>query len=180
MDIEIVAPGDELIALHAMNSLEEALHQYLIKNEITLATAESCTGGALAARFVRQSDASKYFQGSVVAYANSVKEKMLQVRPQTLENKGAVSCDVTEEMAKGAAENLGAMCTVAVSGILGPKGGTPEKPVGTICATIFLKNFPLHSWTMHFTGKREVILEKTIQNVLCELLLFLRKVCKCC
>lgn len=153
----------------------EALHHYLLKHAILLATAESCTGGALSARFISQSDASKYFRGSIVAYDNAVKEKMLQVTRKTLLDKGAVSCEVTEEMAKGAAENLGAECAIAISGILGPKGGTKEKPVGTICATIFLKNHPAHSWVMHLSGNREVILEKAVQNVLCELFVFLRK-----
>jgi len=154
--------------------LQEALHLHLLKTNLKLATAESCTGGMLAARLVTQAGASHYFQGSVVAYTNEVKRKLLGVKIGTLEKYGAVSREVTEEMALGASHVLQANCTVAVSGIFGPTGGTAEKPVGTVAATIFLEGHPPHSWLMHHSGNREVILEKVVNEVFAKLLFFLR------
>ncbi len=155
--------------------LDEAVHLYFLEKKISFALAESCTGGSLAGRFCAYSGASSYFKGSIVAYANEVKKALLHVSEKTLESKGAVSIEVTEEMAKNVAKAMSARCSVAVSGILGPTGGTDDKPVGTICASIYLEGHPLHSWQMKFTGNREIILEKTIQNILAELLTFLFK-----
>ena len=98
----------------------------------TLATAESCTGGLVAKMITDISGASDVFPGSVVSYANRIKEAALGVRAETLESVGAVSRETVREMAEGIAERFGTDCAIALSGIAGPGGGTPEKPVGLV------------------------------------------------
>ena len=142
--------------------LDEAVHLFLSEHELTIATAESCTGGSLASRFTTYPGASRYYKGSVVAYANDIKVKLLNVEDDLLIEKGAVSEEVTEEMAKSALKLFDVDIAIGVSGILGPTGGSIEKPVGTICATIAFPHIH-HSWTMHFQGSREIILERCIQ-----------------
>lgn len=97
-----------------------------------LVTAESCTGGYLAHLITSIPGSSNYFKGSIIAYSNEVKMNQLKVSPQTLETYGAVSEQTVAEMVKGAVQLLEADVAVAVSGIAGPGGGSPEKPVGTI------------------------------------------------
>ncbi len=113
-------------------SVEGLLHEELIRRGLTLATAESCTGGAVAATFTAQPGASAYFLGGVVAYQNEVKERVLGVSGDSLREYGAVSEAVVRQMAEGVRRLTGADYAVATSGIAGPSGGTPEKPVGTV------------------------------------------------
>ncbi|MDB6081919.1 MAG: cinA [Chlamydiia bacterium] len=152
----------------------ETLHKYLMEHKITLATAESCTGGALAARFVAQAGASSYFQGGVISYSNEVKIQSLRVNEETLLQKGAVSVEVTSQMAEHVRDDMKTMIGVAVSGVLGPQGGSEKTPVGTICASIARLGYPTHSWVMHLHGNREVLMERTIQNLLVELFIYVK------
>jgi nicotinamide-nucleotide amidase len=99
---------------------------------LTLATAESCTGGLVAARLTSVSGSSDVFRGGVVAYANEVKAGELGVAEELLERHGAVSADVAAAMTQGARERLGADVALAVTGVAGPGGGSPEKPVGLV------------------------------------------------
>ena len=110
--------------------LEEVVGNLLREKGLTVATAESCTGGMVAAALVNVPGSSDYFKGSVVAYANEVKEGVLGVRRETLERFGAVSPQTAEEMALGVRRLLGTDIGVSTTGIAGPGGGTPEKPVG--------------------------------------------------
>ena len=132
------------------DSMREALAPYLFGEDersiseivldlcrargLTLATAESCTGGMVAARLTGVAGASDVFLGSVVAYANDVKEGGLGVSAELIAEHGAVSAEVAAAMAAGARERLGADIAVAVTGVAGPGGGTPEKPVGLVFA----------------------------------------------
>lgn len=113
-------------------SLEELVHRTLTRRGLTLATAESCTGGAIASRLTAMAGASAYFMGGVVAYSNEVKESQLGVSQSTLATHGAVSEQTAREMAEGARRRLGADLAIATTGIAGPDGGTEEKPVGTV------------------------------------------------
>jgi len=113
------------------DTLELVVGRLLMERGATLATAESCTGGAVARLITGVPGCSAWFKGSVVAYANEIKEKALGVRPGTLATHGAVSEEAVREMAAGVRERFGADYALATSGIAGPDGGTPEKPVGT-------------------------------------------------
>jgi len=115
-----------------VTNLEQAIGQLLIKKGLKLATAESCTGGSIASLLTSVSGCSAYFLGSVVAYSNEVKSNLLAVKTETLTEYGAVSEQTIREMAEGVRQKLGADIGIATSGIAGPTGGTPEKPVGTI------------------------------------------------
>lgn len=98
----------------------------------SLSTAESCTAGNVAAAITAVPGSSRFYKGGVVAYANEVKQNLLQVKAETLESCGAVSEETVVEMVKGAMKTFDTDFAVAASGIAGPGGGTPEKPVGTI------------------------------------------------
>jgi len=112
--------------------METEIVRLLSERKKTLALAESCTGGFIANGITNVPGASKVFLGGIVAYSNGAKEKFLGVRPETLEKSGAVSEAVAKEMAEGAREKFGSDFAIAVTGIAGPDGGTPEKPVGTV------------------------------------------------
>jgi len=114
------------------DALEAVLGAMLRERGLTVATAESCTGGFVAHRLTNVSGSSDYFLGSVVSYANAVKVNQLGVDPDDLERHGAVSEPVARQMAQGARQQLGADIGVSTTGIAGPTGGTPDKPVGTI------------------------------------------------
>ena len=115
-----------------LETLPEAVAQILSLNNKTLATAESCTGGSIASKLTALAGASRYFKGGVVAYSNEVKEQVLGVSHETLEEHGAVSEETVRQMAEGVRERLGTHYGVATSGVAGPTGGTAEKPVGTV------------------------------------------------
>ena len=110
----------------------ERVGRLLMERGYRLALAESCTGGMLAAMLTEPPGSSRYFVGGVVAYADEVKVALLGVAPETLAAYGAVSEQVAREMAAGARRVAGAEASASITGIAGPDGGTPEKPVGTV------------------------------------------------
>ncbi len=112
--------------------LSKELYSLLHESGLTLSTAESCTGGAIASAIVSTSGASEYFKGGIVSYCNEIKEKLLEVSPKTLEEQTAVCEDVARQMAVGARKALSTDYAISVTGIAGPGGGTKEIPVGTI------------------------------------------------
>jgi len=111
-------------------TLADVVGEALLSKKLTLATAESFTGGQVGAAVVAIAGSSRYYQGGIIAYSNEAKEALLGVSKETLRRHGAVSAEVAKEMARGARERLGASCAVSTTGIAGPDGGTPEKPVG--------------------------------------------------
>ena len=127
--------GEHIFA-EGETTLEEVIQQIFIDKNMTLATTESCTGGYVAHRLTSVPGSSGYVRGGVVAYDNAVKQAVLGVRPETLAAHGAVSEETAREMAEGARRALGADVALATSGIAGPGGGTPDKPVGTICIAV--------------------------------------------
>jgi nicotinamide-nucleotide amidase len=120
--------------------VERIVGERLRARGYTVGTAESCTGGAIAALLTSIPVSSAYFAGSVVAYANAVKQHVLGVSEDDLRQRGAVSREVVEQMAQGALRVLGCDCAVATSGIAGPDGGTPDKPVGTVWIAVASKD----------------------------------------
>ena len=119
---------------------EEELGNLLKSKKLSLSTAESCTGGGVAAAITSVAGSSEYFMGGIVAYSNDVKVSLLHVSSETLEKYGAVSRETVMEMAAGAMNTLKTDCAIATSGIAGPGGGSLEKPVGTIWISIAYKN----------------------------------------
>ena len=119
----------------------------------SLAVAESCTGGRVASLITANPGASAYFKGGVVAYSNEAKVACLGVDPATITAHGAVSTQVTEQMAQGARRVFNADIAVAVSGVAGPGGGSPEKPVGTVCFSLATPT-STHSERIHFPHDR--------------------------
>jgi len=115
-----------------MNPLEKIVGRLLIEHELTIAVAESCTGGLIAHRLTNVPGSSTYFLGGVVAYSNQVKERVLEVSGKTLSVHGAVSEECAREMAHGVRRLLGTDVAISSTGIAGPTGGTPEKPVGLV------------------------------------------------
>lgn len=114
------------------NALEVVVGQLLKRRELTLAVAESCTGGLVSHRITDVPGSSAYYQGSVTSYSNEIKERVLHVKRDTLERYGAVSEPAARGMAQGVRDVLHADIGLAVTGIAGPDGGTPEKPVGLV------------------------------------------------
>jgi len=134
--------------------LEQTVGALLREKRLTLAVAESCTGGLIAHSLTNVPGASDYFLGGIVAYANAVKVKLLDVSPQTLADHGAVSRPTVLEMARGARQVFGAEVALSVSGVAGPAGGSADRPVGTVWIALAA---PEGEWArrFHFTGGRE-------------------------
>jgi PncC family amidohydrolase len=120
--------------------LSKELSDKFWKEELTLATAESCTAGNIAAVITAIPGSSHFYKGGIIAYNNEVKINLLGVSPQTLEEKGAVSEETVIEMVKGAMKSMNSDCAVATSGIAGPTGGTPVNPVGTVWIAAGMKD----------------------------------------
>lgn len=129
---ELLAIIPDLVYGRDEESLEQVVGALLRERNLQFATAESCTGGYVAHLITSVPGASDYFPGSIVSYANRAKEQLLGVHPDTLARFGAVSDETVREMVAGALPALGADVALAISGIAGPDGGTPEKPVGTV------------------------------------------------
>lgn len=122
----------------------------------TLAVAESCTGGLLSSILTDQPGVSEIYKGAVVSYSDGVKEKILNISTEFLESYGAVSEPVAIKMAQGVRQALESDWSVSITGVAGPGGGSPEKPVGTVCFSVCGPNF---EWTerTHLSGDREKI-----------------------
>ena len=129
----------------------------------TLAVAESCTGGRLAAAFTEAAGASEFFLGGVVAYANEVKVGALGVYREVLERRGAVSRDVALQMAHGVQRLTGASWTLATTGIAGPGGGSSAKPVGTVWIALAAPNGSASTRQFMFGGTRAEIMASTVK-----------------
>ena len=146
----------------------EALTAALVRAGRTVAVAESCTGGLIAKRITDRAGSSEVFVGGVVAYANDVKIAQLGVSPQDLARHGAVSESVALQMARGVADRFGAAAGIGITGIAGPGGGTPDKPVGTVWRAISLDG-QAEARLLTFVGDREAIRERAAQEALAAL-----------
>lgn len=162
--------GNAVYTTDADETLEMALTKLLIKKKYTMTTAESCTGGMIAARMVNAPGVSAVLKSGFITYANEAKEELLGVSHDTLEKFGAVSRETAEEMAEGAVKAAHADAAVAVTGIAGPDGGTKEKPVGLVYIGVNVRgNVEVREY--HFSGSRQKIRE----SVTAAALTFLRE-----
>ena len=144
---------------------EEELGNLLKSKKLSLSTAESCTGGGVAAAITSVAGSSEYFMGGIVAYSNDVKVSLLHVSSETLEKYGAVSRETVMEMATGAMNTLKTDCAIATSGIAGPGGGSLEKPVGTIWIAVAYKNEIVTVMQTGDNGRAKYV-QNTIQNAM--------------
>ena len=156
-------------------TLAEEINNILAQRGLTLATAESCTGGGIAAAITAIPGSSAVFKGAVVAYANEIKQSILRVSEETLLRHGAVSEATVREMVAGAARLMQTDCAIATSGIAGPGGGTKEKPVGTVWVATYIKgDIKSHLLTLDDNG-RATNIDATIAAALQMLLSLLRE-----
>ena len=149
--------------------LEETLGPLLIARRLTLAVAESCTGGLIGHRLTNVPGSSEYFLGGLIAYSYLAKEKLLGVQHDTLETFGAVSEQTVREMARGARRVLGADLGVAVTGIAGPGGATPDKPVGLTWIALSAPDFERAErrvWTGNREANKQASAEAALRLVL--------------
>ena len=145
--------------------LEDKVVAKLLEKGYTVSTAESCTGGLLAGTILNVSGASGVYNEGYITYSNEAKERLVGVKHQTLEQYGAVSPQTAKEMAEGAAKKANANVGLSTTGIAGPGGGTPEKPVGLIYVACFVEGHTVIE-ECHFDGTREENRKKTVETAL--------------
>lgn len=153
----LVYDGDATAAMMAIEALR--------RRGLTVATAESCTGGNIAAAITSVAGCSDVYMGSVVSYANEVKINVLGVPAADIEAHGAVSREVVVAMARGAARVTGADCAVATSGVAGPGGGTPDKPVGTVWTAVHTPE-GTDAFVSHYPGNRQRVINRAVTEAL--------------
>lgn len=153
--------GKAIIAYEDI-SIEELTANLLLDKKMTIATAESCTGGHIAHKITSISGSSQYFKGSIIAYSNDLKTSLLMVDKDDLKKEGAVSKSVVEQMAVGARKLLNTDIGIATSGIAGPDGGSEEKPVGTVWIAVSTKS-EVYSRLFHFGNLRDINIQRATQ-----------------
>ena len=146
--------------------LAEEVGLELKRRKLMLATAESCTGGWIAEAVTMVPGSSEWFERGFVTYTYISKREMLGVRKATLERHGAVAEEVVLEMVQGALARSHAQVAVAVSGVAGPSGGTPQKPVGTVCIAWGVQDGKLRAETRRFAGDREAVRQRSVEHAL--------------
>ena len=145
-----------------LKALSQDIGELLLAKNHVLTLAESCTGGLISALITNTAGSSAWFDSSLVTYSNQAKQDLLQVKEATLTQYGAVSEQTAMEMAIGALQQGRATISASVTGIAGPDGGTPAKPVGTVCFAWTGEDLPSISKTYLFEGNREQIREQSI------------------
>ncbi len=145
--------------------MERVVGKLLVAKGKTMCTAESCTGGYIAHLLTSIPGSSKFFDAGVVSYSYKAKEDLLQVDKETLESKGAVSEEIVTQMAKGALKNMRSDYVIAVSGIMGPDGGMPDKPVGTVWIAVGNKE-KIQAQKLYFRFDRQRNIQLTATNAL--------------
>lgn len=151
---------------HELQQLAEVIGRTLVEKGHMLGFAESCTGGLASATVTNIPGSSAWFDGGVVVYSNQAKQDLLQVNKNTLYQYGAVSEQVAAEMAEGLLKQGRADIVASVTGIAGPDGGTPEKPVGTVCFAWTSKDHPTKTCQLLLSGNRQEIRQKSVSAML--------------
>lgn len=149
-----------------LTELAQGVAEAVLAAKLMLVTAESCTGGWIAKTLTDLAGSSAWFDAGVVTYSYEAKEALLGVNPRTLEQTGAVSEETALEMVSGALARFGAGVAVAVTGIAGPSGGTPDKPVGTVWISWKRRGGYAHARHFRFGGDREAIRRQTVAAAL--------------
>src|SRR5687767_2199828 len=147
-------------------ALAERVGKALKSRNLMLVTAESCTGGWIAQAVTMVPGSSDWFERGYVTYTYISKREMLGVKEATLARHGAVAEEVVREMAEGALARSHAQVAVAVSGVAGPSGGTPEKPVGTVCFAWVMKDGAPRTETRRYKGDRESVRRQSVEGAL--------------
>ena len=145
-----------------LKELSQQVGEQLLQQHRLLAVAESCTGGWVAKCLTDIAGSSQWFDRGFVSYSNAAKQAMLGVSGDTLETAGAVSEQTVREMAAGALENSLATVALAISGIAGPNGAMPDKPVGTVCFAWVMAGSEVIAETRHFEGDREAVRRQSV------------------
>lgn len=145
--------------------IEQEIAELLIRNHMTVTTAESCTGGLVAGRLINAAGISAAYRQGYITYANEAKHKLLGVKNKTLRKHGAVSRQTAKQMAKGAAAAAKADAAISVTGIAGPDGGTKEKPVGLVYIGCYVQG-KVTVKECHFSGNRSEIRQATVESAL--------------
>lgn len=154
-------------------TISEVLGEALRDHELTVSSAESCTGGNIAHKITQVAGSSSYYMGSVVSYSNDVKAGVLGVSRDEIAKFGAVSRQVVEAMSKGVANLMHTECAIATSGIAGPEGGTKYKPVGTVWIAVKYGEMVVAE-CKHFEGTRNQVIESATNHALVMLINLLR------
>lgn len=157
--------GDAVYTTDENETLQDAVVKLLKKHELTVTTAESCTGGLLAGTLVSVPGVSDVFKEGFVTYSNKAKRRHLDVSKSTLRKYGAVSAQTAKEMAKGGVFATDADVCVAITGLAGPDGATPEKPVGLVYIACYM-NDKVQVEEFHFKGNRQKIREQSVVQAL--------------
>lgn len=164
--------SEEVISMED-KTLSQVVGELLTENELTVSSAESCTGGNIAHKIVQRAGSSAYFMGSVVSYSNDVKAEVLGVSRSDIARYGAVSRQVAEQMALGAARLMRTDCAIATTGIAGPEGGSKFKPVGTVWFAVKYGERVV-SECIKFDGDRDMVIESASNHGLVMLINLLR------
>ena len=150
----------------SLHALAQAVAEACLQQKLMLVTAESCSGGWIAKTLTDLPGSSAWFDAGVVTYSYEAKQALLGVDPRTLEHAGAVSEETALEMVSGALARFGAGVAVAVTGIAGPAGGTPDKPVGSVWIAWKRRGGYAHARLFRFDGDREAVRRRTVAAAL--------------
>jgi len=154
--------------------LAAQLLRMLREKKMTLAVAESCTGGMIGKDLTEVAGSSDVFMGGIISYSNDVKERILRVPKNIMLNHGAVSEETAKAMAIGAANQIRTSCAISITGVAGPDGGTEDKPVGTVCIG-YCVNGEVTTKRFQFPGDRDAIRTRAVKTALRELTEILKK-----
>jgi nicotinamide-nucleotide amidase len=168
-EAELKARFSSYVFSSPKGKIEEALHGWFVREKKTLALAESCTGGQIAAQLVSIPGASDYFLGSLVTYSNSMKCEILGVSEHAIKKSGAVSRETALEMLSGVFQRTGADYALAITGIAGPSGGSAEKPIGTMWAALGARGESPEVGTFLVKGNRQMQMLAASNHLLCAL-----------
>ena len=150
------------------NKLQNIAKKFIDQNFL-LSVAESCTGGLLAKKITDESGSSAWFDCGFITYSNEAKIRMLGVNKESIAEFGAVSLEIAQEMAIGVQKNSRAIFSISITGVAGPNGGSPEKPVGTVHVCFAFKGSVLKDYKLQLSGERSSIREQTVCFIIEEL-----------